>query len=376
MWNRFKRHSILLQPTDRSLSQLKFLNAVDASNADLPVPDFYFSAGYGLAVEESDQHPWELACWDDGAIVFPFLKRSVEGSTSFDIVSPYGYAGTWGDESVPLSVWQTFRRQLKSELIEQGCVAEFQRVGSLVNGVNMLAQSDDQLTVSQHNHTICIDLSEDYESCWNRAESRCRTKTRKARKNNYTWTCRLATGEDAERDSVFRTLYQSTMERVEASEYYLFNDGYFQKLIQGLRGQIYILEVINGDGTVVVSGLFVDSSPLLHLHLLGSDRNSLRDGAGNLAYDGLIQWGCGQQRFSKLHVGGGMVEDDSMYKFKKSFGGEPTPFHTASCILNPSDYNQLCEERASSFGVSLSLLQQSFFPLYRSRPAGTFVEPA
>lgn len=358
------------------MSKLTFLSTDEACQAQLPTPDFYFSAVYGRAVEESDGHPWEIASWNDGAIIFPYLKRSIVDSSSFDVVSPYGYAGTWSSEAVPLSEWQLFRAELKSALVDRGCVAEFQRVGALVHGAEMLAPSDDSLILQEHNHTISIDISVGYTACWDRAESRCRTKTRKARKTGYTWSCRPAQITDAGCDSIFRKLYQTTMERVEASTYYLFSDGYFEKLICGLEGRIYILEVTNSDGDIVVSGLFVDSAPLLHLHLLGSDRNALRDGAGNMAYDGLVQWGCEQDRCSTLHVGGGMAENDSMYKFKKSFGGDSIPFHTASCIMNQGEYQRLCKERAAVLGGTLDSLQQSFFPLYRSQLVNCTIDQA
>ncbi|QDS87237.1 Putative pyridoxal phosphate-dependent aminotransferase EpsN [Rosistilla ulvae] len=350
------------------MTTLEFLSVQQATVADLRFPDVYFSPQYGHAVEASDQASWEVAVWKEGVILYPFLRRPTSDDAYFDIVSPYGYAGTWGASDTTVAEWREFRFQVQEVLRERGCIAEFQRIGSLVPGAESLIQSDSAIVVREHNQTIRIPLFNGYESCWGNAESRNRTKTRKAIRQGYTWQCRNSESMDVATGSTFRRLYTDTMKRVGASDYYLFNDRYFQRLVDGFGSRFKILEVLDSQQQVQVSGVFFEYDRLLHLHLVGSQSSALREGAGNLAYDGLIRWGCEQECFDYLHIGGGMSVGDGMYKFKRSFGGQSIPFYIGRSVLDQQVYDQLVANHAYSHACNIDDLRSDIFPLYRSRP--------
>ena len=308
------------------MSKLLIMSTQEARASSVPWPDVYFSPGYGEAAEASDAGTWEVAVWDSGPIVFPYVKRPEAQEDRFRVTSPYGYAGTWAPPEVPLTQWQAFREALRSSLADRGCTTEFQRCSGLVSGRELLLQADPGLVGRHHNDTIGIDLSQGYDAAWTAAEGRSRTKTRKARKRGYSWQCRVCTAQDVAPGSTFRVLYEATMRRVESTPYYFFNDNYFARLQSGLTERLFILEVSAPDGVVVSSGLFMDWAPRLHLHLVGSRPQALRDSAVNMVYDGLIRWGCEAGRFELLHVGGGTAADDSLFFFKKSFGGQRVPY--------------------------------------------------
>src|SRR5688500_15775464 len=106
------------------MSELQILSVDEARSADVAWPDMYFTPEYGAAAEASEGSGWFVAVWSRGPIVFPFLKRPVPSELGtpglFDVVSPYGYCGTWAPDDVDLAQWQQFRTELRAALREQG----------------------------------------------------------------------------------------------------------------------------------------------------------------------------------------------------------------------------------------------------------------
>ncbi len=352
------------------MGELRFVSVTEADALQVPWPDIYFTPHYGRAVEYSDNAEWELAMWTDGPILYPYLKRPIDTDLgvegAFDIVSPYGYSGSWAPAEVPVSTWHAFRMALRAALHERGCVAEFQRLGNLVPGRKQLLAADTKLRGNFHIDTISLNVAQGYDTLWAAAEGRCRTATRKARKLGYTWSCRPFTPEDANPTSIFRKLYEQTMKRVEAAPYYLFPDAYYQSLQQHFSEQLYYLEVQSPVGAPVVAGMFMHWKTLLHSHLIASEPKATREGAGNLAYDGLIQWACQQQQITKMHIGGGIQSNDKLFLFKRSFGGDAEPFWTCRGIIDELRYAQLVHAAAETANVSSQVLEAiGYFPAYR-----------
>lgn len=352
-------------------NKLLFLSLDEAKKADVPWPDVYFTPQYGSAVEQSDQGTWEVAICLDGPIVYPYIKRDIDpelcGEGLFDIASPYGYAGTWIPQSVPCSLVEDFRKTLRIQLKDRGCIAEFQRLTNLVPGRSALLEADDVIHAWHHNDTVSLDLTTGYETVWEKAAGRSRTAIRKARRLGYAWSCRIASAEDFHEESIFKRLYEQTMLRANATPYYFFSSKYYENLVHQLGEKLHYFEVCNKSQETVAVGLFLEWRGFLHMHLTGACPHASRDGAGNLAYDGLIQWGCEAGKFEKLHIGGGMKPNDRMFKFKKSFGGDRESFWLSKGVLNQMVYENLTESAARKSDFAVDLLRDSpFFPSYRT----------
>jgi hypothetical protein len=352
------------------VTELLFLDRGQAAGLDLPWPDLYFAPGYGHACELSDGATWELALWEPGPILYPYLMRPIDpaldAASGFDIISPYGYAGIWAPPEIDTYTWSRFRRELRGALRDRGCVAEFLRIGGLLPGCERLRAADPQLEIRHHNDTVLIDLREGFEACWAAAEGRARTKTRKARKLRHAFAIREALPADLQDGSAFRRIYEVTLERLGAHPWYRFDGPYFRALCEALGPDLLLAEVRDQHDTIAVSALAVAYPPFLHLHLAASTAQANQHGANNLLYHGLMEWACSQPRFAHLHIGGGLEPDDRLFYFKRSFGGQRIPFHVGRCILDPDRYRRLCAARAQELDQSLDqLLARDFFPAYR-----------
>lgn len=354
-----------------STGELECLDVEQAARrGDIDWPDVYLTPTYGRAVEASDGAPWELAVWRPGPILYPYLRRPVDPellADAFDVVSPYGYAGAWAAPGVGPEQWRAFRAAWREAIVARGGVAEFVRAGGFVAGYEAMLAADPTLERHSQSSTVAIDVGRSFEDAWAAAEGRARTKTRKAKKRGYTWSCRPCTAADVGPGSSFRALYEGTMRRVEARPYYLFPDAYYQALAAGLGQRLLLIEVGHAERGLGVSALAYAWAPNLHLHLVGNETWALRDGAGNLLYHGLVEWACAQPRFTGLHVGGGLSPEDRLFYFKRGFGGHAIPFVTARAILDPARYAAAVEGRAAQLGSSVAGLGRTgYFPRYRA----------
>ncbi|MBB3208339.1 hypothetical protein FHS27_004167 [Rhodopirellula rubra] len=346
------------------MSNLRVLAAKEARDIGLEYPDFYFTDGYGLASEASDNAVWQIAVWEDGPIIYPFLKRGIDGHDGcFDVASPYGYSGVYGPKSVPEREWLAFRTACKMYFRDTGIVSEFLRLSGLVPGRDEFLACDPSISSRVHNQTLAIATHDGYDCCWSRFDSRARTKVRKARKNGVEGRWFQANPQDVASDSVFRRLYTETMDRIEASSYYYFPDAYFDVLARYL--DLYIFEVAKGN-EVIASAMMLPCGEICHLHLVGTASGANRLGVSNFLYDESCRWAA-ERSYRYLHIGGGLKPDDSLFYFKKGFGGEPIPFKVAESVINPSLYERLVNQRSAELSVTTdSLLASGYFPAYRA----------
>lgn len=114
----------------------------------------------------------------------------------------------------------------------------------------------------------------------------------------------------------FINIYNETMERVNATDYYYFDENYFKNLLSNLKENILIAEVKTGEEIVATAIIFKWKNNYLHYHLGCSRTEYLKYGINNFLHDGVIQYGF-KNNYKLYHLGGGVKEDDSLEKFKE-----------------------------------------------------------
>src|SRR5450631_792388 len=326
----------------------------------LPSPDVYFTPGYGRASTVADPGEWCLIEAFDGAWQIPLIVRTLVDGTK-DAISPYGYSGVCASPSLSSAQVQQAWSETLTCLRELGIVSVLLRHSPLVPQAPHL--SGQKWIVNGH-PTIVLEPA-DSDSAWNGMEGNCRTATRKALKNGYTGAVRQAQGQDLAPGGDFRRLYERTMGRVGAARHYLFGDDYYQELSDGLSSKLFIAEVRNQKGVAVSSALLMRHERRLHYHLSGSTVDDARMGSNNLMIWTATQFAIGQG-LRQFHLGGGVGPADSLFKFKRSFGGHKLEYAVSGLIIDSDAYQGHVELRAKERDTtSDALLRGSYFPAYR-----------
>ena len=262
----------------------------------------------------------------DAVLLHSVHESPVPGSGT-DWQSPYGYGGPIGvGISQPLlqEAWTQFDQAAR----ERSVVAEFVRFHPLADN-HLLYPGfirEDRPVVSLD--LRAADLIPTYAV-------RGRNTLRKAQRAGL-----AATWEDlpAFQDE-FAALYRDAMQRIGATDYYLFGTEYFQSLC-GLPGT-HVLS-IRLAGRVLAAAVFLFGPDVMEYHLSATTPEGRSLGATNLL---LHEAACaGKARgLTAFYLGGGTdsCPDNPLLRFKESFAAATRTFRFGGRILDPAGYDEL-----------------------------------
>jgi hypothetical protein len=322
-----------------------------------PAADVYYRPGYCRAYEAAG-HGEAVAIATERAL-FPLLLRPLPfGEDGFDAATPYGYGGVLPlgrDSSVTGTVPTSELRQLRDWCVSAGVVSCLLRLHPVLGGPRQLSDPGTaEVEIREHGPTTAVDLS---RFSGGRLEGM--SKGRKAdlaiarRELRLSWN-------DHEALERFRAIYDDTMRRVGAGEFYLFPADYYRTLASGLGDRLGTALALL-DGEAVGGALFLADRRLAHYHLSGTTDAGRELKAGTLLVHAGAEWardrGC-----ALLHLGGGTSGADNLLAFKKSFGGDAYTYAFATLVADRERYDALVARRDQEDEPP----RPGFFPAYRA----------
>lgn len=341
--------------TDIAATALQDLAATewDRRLLERGVADAYLRSGYVTASAVLDPGEPAFLCYEDrhGSIFLPLIVRALPHADAADLVTPYGYGGpvavgepSLEDFSVAFAQWSA----------QRSAVTAFMRFHPLFANERTAPAGTEVVRLTG---TVAWRLAQ-IEDLASNMHAHHRRAVRKAHANGIDVRAVPAT-ESLER---FVALYEVTMRRQQAADYYFFPPGYWQALAAGLDDGLIIFEAVLG-GEVVAALLCMATKPWLHYHLGATADEARVVGASNALFLAAAEWGKARG-YTHFHLGGGVGGgDDGLLKFKLRFDpGGMLPFHIGKAVLDPARYAELAGS-ASTAG---------FFPAYRA-PAPTHV---
>ena len=320
--------------------------------------DVYWLSGYVKAFKiHGDGEPL-LFYYSDGKTrgINVVMKRDVAKDNRFqglipegkyyDFATPYGYGG-WiieGEETDEL--FKTYNKWLfKNEII-----SEFVRFHPMMKNHEKCTSAYE---VIQLGEVVHMDLSSQ-EIIWNNITSKNRNMIRKAVKNNI----KIYNGRFPEIYETFRMIYNKTMDKDDAEDYYYFDPEFYKSVCDDLpqNAQVFWAEK---DGQVVSASIMIGANGHLNYHLSGSLREFSSYAPGNLILYTAALWGCANG-YKTFYLGGGVGSgEDSLFKFKRAFyKGELNRFYIGKAIYNQEKYNELLSMRTD-------IDNPNYFPMYR-----------
>lgn len=328
-------------------------------------PSVYFTAGYGQATVAGSATEWVNLQAVEGNWQMPLTINALE-SGDFEASSPYGYSGIFSSSGISAATLSDLWDEAKEELRNRGVVSLFLRFAPFDLESVERSRGLVGLTLAHVSNTIIVPTA-DSDSIWSNMQGRARTAVRKAERLGMLGSVQPATDEDLLEASPFRTLYENTMRRVQAAAHHYYPDAHYTLLRAALGDALQVATVRNSDGDVAAAALIMVDKNVVHYHLSGSNPVDARNGANNLLLWTILQWSANRGSLL-VHLGGGVSNEDSLYKFKASFGGTALPFTVGKAIINPGRYDALVKERAHVLGISQRTLELSnYFPSYRAK---------
>lgn len=280
----------------------------------------------------------------------PCFAGRLAPRTWFDLATPYGYGG-WhleGDGDIA-----DLDRAYSDLCARAHIVCEFVRYHPIWNNAQQMEQ---MYQVVYLGSTIAMDLK-DQETIWSNIVSKNRNMIRKAEKNGIV----IVRGKEQEYFAAFQQMYNETMRKDQAEQYYFFEDAFYESIRTDLSDHAQVFLAIYGDNPIA-GAIMLYANGRLNYHLSGSDAAYRTLAPTNLILYTAALWGS-ENGYKTFHLGGGLgSKEDNLYKFKRAFyRGEPKQFAIGKKIFLPEMYHELNTYRAGT-------PESAFFPEYR-RPA-------
>ena len=264
----------------------------------------------------------------------------------FDFATPYGYGGWIIEGDNPDGLFEAYQDWIQ----RNGIISEFVRFHPMIQNQLLCAEFYD---VIQLGEVVHMDLSSP-EDIWNNITSKNRNMIRKAIKNDI----KIYNGRFPEIYEKFRVIYNGTMDKDNAEDYYYFGEQFYESLLEDLpqNAQVFWAEK---DEQVIAASIILTANMHMNYHLSGSIHEYSSFAPTNLLLYKVALWGW-NNGYKTLYLGGGVGSgEDSLFKFKRAFyKGELNRFFIGKRIFNQKKYDQLV-------GLRTEIDNQGYFPMYR-----------
>jgi hypothetical protein len=333
--------------------------------------DTYHLPEYHLLAKEQKEGIPFLFFFQDAEYfaALPFLLRQIcdaqglEDSRSFDATSVYGYPGIVTNIANGSTHAYTFRNNFQIALLnilnDKKVIAFFTRQNPLFQTSWLFHGMGD---VKKMSNTVAIDLTQSNHEQEKNMTKGHRYDIRKAKESG------VFAYEDKEfkRFDDFILIYNETMKRNEALEYYFFSASYYNELKRSLGNKIKLF-FAEKDGVLISASLFLVTGKIIQYHLSGTPDMYLKYSGAKVILDEIRRWGA-DKGYKWLHLGGGLGSmEDSLFRFKSGFSKFRFPFEIVKAILEPQIYNQLVDQKnhwIESSGYETNT--DNYFPTYRT----------
>lgn len=329
--------------------------------------DTYYLSGYVKAFKlHGDGEPL-LFHYDDQSIraINVVMKRDIAKAEYFkgklpeesyyDISTPYGYGGFVIEgqktEDNLEKLEENYIKLCKKEKI----ISEFVRFHPVLDNMQDVSSIYD---ITRLGGTITMKLDSPNQ-IWDDFEGKNRNVTRKAVREGI----EVYWGRSPELFDEFISMYNVTMDKEDAENYYYFEKEFYDSVLTDLRFNSLIFYG-KYEGEIIGMSIILFSNNQLHYHLSASKREYMRLAPNNLLLYEAACWGA-ENGYETFHLGGGLgSKEDGLYRFKRSFNKfSETYFSIGRKIFDQEKYDELVTLRNEKDGLNKKDL---FFPLYRA----------
>ena len=305
---------------------------------------YYTPEYYELYEKNGDGKAMCFVFEKDGDLaLYPFLLNSVNelgyelDEQYYDIQGTYGYNGCVYS-SCSLEFAKGFSNSFINYCCENNIIAEFTRFNPVIKNHRF----SDHLSVFKTNKDIIVDLTRTEEDTWENVYDRSvRKNVKKAIRSNLT-----VKHFDGNKISdwwynEFRRIYIATLKRRNADKYYFFSDKYFSLLKKILENNTLYFFTVNNN-TVISCELITYKNYNAYSFLGGTLSEYYPYRPNDILKHEIINY---LKSIGVIYycLGGGSIENDGIYKYKKSFSKRgDTDFFIGKKIYNKKVYDYVC----------------------------------
>lgn len=319
--------------------------------------DFYHTYDYHMNCANENEEA-VLFCYREDAIVIalPLLIRPIKNTPYYDATSVYGYAGPLSKNITADFNFTTFYTKLRLYFQKKNIVSVYSSLNPYIDNQKRVLSGLGKIEKIGKIVNIRLD-----QSISKQEASFSKTTKRYTTRNKKLFYSRIGTtNEDI---AVFISLYYHTMNRLEASEGYYFDEAYFHKIIESSAYTAQVIFAITKDTHKIASAVLLvkTNHTIIQYHLSGTLAEYKHLSPIRFLLNEIRILGT-TAGYTYFNLGGGFGgKQDSLFDFKASFSNDYRKFKVWKFIVNPKIYNALTRENTNITAVT----KTKFFPLYR-----------
>lgn len=282
------------------------------------------------------------------------FQSKIEPGHYYDIVTPYGYGGFLVEGEATAQSLEHLERAYTEFCRSQNIVSEFVRFHPVQQNAEVNRALYD---VTDLGKTVTMNLASK-QQIWADLSSKNRNVIRKAIRSGV----QIYWGISPDLVEAFIPLYNATMAKDAATDYYYFNREFYNSILKDLKYNCLFFYAVH-ETKIITMAMILFGNKQMHYHLSASAGEFQELAATNLLLFEAACWGC-DNGYSLFHLGGGLgSKEDSLFKFKEAFNKRTkTHFSIGKKIFDQTKYRELVELRALA---EESSKESTFFPHYR-----------
>lgn len=317
--------------------------------------DFYHTWDFHcLSKNNSEGEPILFYLEKSGeSVVFPLLERNIIETDYKDLTSVYGYPGPLFSTSDTV-IQNALLNSLLEQISKLGYISIFSRLHPIING--------DSLNFSVNlGDVVYFDLTQSIEAIYASMRKVHRRDVRKLKQSDL-----VLKKHDHITDvgiSEFKYIYDTTMDQLQARDYYYFDEEYYKRLVNSEEYSTSIYTVYS-EGKAISSAMMIRTGHFGQYYLSGTLPDFYKENSTKLILACTME-DMHQAGLKYFILGGGVgAEKDSLFDFKYGFGRNMAPFNVMKQILDQTKYEEFVKNHFEKLGIK-NQDDIQFFPLYR-----------
>jgi lipid II:glycine glycyltransferase (peptidoglycan interpeptide bridge formation enzyme) len=325
--------------------------------------DFYHTYDYHYLSKNEDESPILIKYTEGKSIIaLPLLIRAIENTNYKDATSVYGYAGVLNLNIDDDFNKDNFHKELNTYFNENKIISVFSRLHPFIEHEEKFLEGLG--TIMALGKVVYIDLTDTIENQRAKYNRRLKTYLNKSRK-----LCTIIDAKTKDHIETFIDLYHDNMRRVEADDYYFFENAYYNQILSSEDFDAELKLCMHNETQKIIGGaLFIKKGDMVQYHLSGLCEENFDVDPIKLMIDEM-RINATKEGFKYFNLGGGRGNnEDSLFRFKTSFSKDFKEFKLWKHIVDEEAYNMLVENHFENH-KDIDLQNVKFFPAYRAKIA-------
>ncbi|MCI8280678.1 MAG: GNAT family N-acetyltransferase [Lachnospiraceae bacterium] len=275
------------------------------------------------------------------------LAGNIGPNQYFDLISPYGYGGFWGN----VKEYAALNQAYEAYCISQGYVCEFVRF-TLFGDYREHYSGE----VTTRTHNVVRTLKMPLEELWMDVKQKVRKNVKRAKKNGL----KLVMENTGTHLNEFLDIYYSTMERSGAEGEFYFSKQFFETLNQMEGNFMYFYALY--EEQIVSAELVLYGARNAYSYLGGTRKEFFEVRPNDYLKFEIIKW-AHEKGLRNFVLGGGYGADDGIFQYKACLAPKGiVDFYIGRKIFDQEIYDMLTNLRDRE-GAEKKI---GYFPEYRA----------